>query len=137
MQSTNPSIKVFGVEPEGAADAHASFKAKTLQGHATPPVTVADGLRTTLGGNNFPVIRDHVDDIVLVSDDEIIATMKLMWERMKLVVEPSGATAAAGVITHKLPLKAIAEGSKKAVVNVGVIISGGNVDLDALPWIKH
>jgi threonine dehydratase len=126
---------VFGVEPEGAADAHASFKAKQIQGHATPPMTVADGLRSILGDNNFPVIRDHVDDIVLVSDDDIVGTMKLMWERMKLVVEPSGATAAAAAIAHKLPLKAMADGNEKPAVNVGVIISGGNVDLDALPWI--
>ncbi|TYZ58796.1 hypothetical protein PybrP1_001572 [[Pythium] brassicae (nom. inval.)] len=124
-------IKVFAAEPIGAADAHRSFTSGQLSGHTTPPDTVADGLKTTLGDNNWPVIREFVDEIVLVSDDEIVATMKLMWERMKLVVEPSGAVATAAAITHKLP---VADGT--AVLNIGVVISGGNVDLDKIPWLS-
>ncbi|GLD99899.1 hypothetical protein PINS_up008627 [Pythium insidiosum] len=102
VKSMDPSIKVFAVEPEGAADASRSFLSRQLQGHSTPPQTIADGLRTTLGDNNFPVIRDLVDDIVLVGDDEIVAAMRLLWERMKVVVEPSGAVSAAGVLFNKL-----------------------------------
>lgn len=132
IKSVDPSIKVFAVEPEGAADAHASFTAKQLLGHATPPATIADGLRSTLGDNNFPVIRDLVDAVVLVPDSDIVATMKLMWERMKLVVEPSGAVSTAGVLANKLPLDVFP--TTKETVNVGIIISGGNVDLDHLPW---
>ncbi|TMW55142.1 hypothetical protein Poli38472_013904 [Pythium oligandrum] len=130
VKSVNPSIKVFGIEPAGAADAYASFKSRELRGHDTPPQTIADGLRTTLGDNNFPVIRDHVDEIVLVSEDEILSTMKLMWERMKIVVEPSGAVAAASVLFNKLPLG----DGERPIRNIGVLISGGNVDLDNLPW---
>ncbi|KUF94279.1 serine racemase [Phytophthora nicotianae] len=125
-KSLQPGIKVFAVEPKGAADAYNSFQKRELMGHTGPVNTVADGLRTTLGNNNWPVVRDFVDEILLVSDDEIVSAMKLIWERMKLVVEPSGAVATAAVLAHKLPA---------GITNVGVVFSGGNVDLEKLPWI--
>ncbi|TMW55141.1 hypothetical protein Poli38472_013903 [Pythium oligandrum] len=131
VKSMNPSIKVFGVEPAGAADGLASFRARELRGHDTPPQTVADGLRSVLGTKNFPVIRDHLDDIVLVTEEEILTTMKLMWERMKIIVEPSSAVTAASVIFNKLPLV----DGERPIRNIGVVISGGNVDLDNLPWV--
>ncbi|KAG7386497.1 hypothetical protein PHYPSEUDO_015597 [Phytophthora pseudosyringae] len=124
-KSLQPGIKVFAVEPTGAADAYNSFQKRGLTGHTGPVNTVADGLRTTLGDNNWPVIRDFVDEILLVSDEEIVSAMKLIWERMKLVVEPSGAVATAAVLAHKLPA---------GITNVGIVFSGGNVDLEKLPW---
>ncbi|KAJ0396640.1 hypothetical protein ATCC90586_002028 [Pythium insidiosum] len=133
VKSMDPSIKVFAVEPEGAADASISFRSRELQGHATPPQTIADGLRTTLGENNFPVIRDQVDDIVLVGDDEIVAAMRLLWERMKIVVEPSGAVSAAGVLFNKMHGETLWK--DRQAVNIGVVLSGGNVDLESLPWM--
>ncbi|KAL3670560.1 hypothetical protein V7S43_004873 [Phytophthora oleae] len=126
-KSLKPGIKVFAVEPTGAADAYNSFQKGELMGHTGPVNTVADGLRTTLGGNNWPIVRDFVDEILLVSDEEIVSAMKLIWERMKLVVEPSGAVATAAVLTHKLPA---------GINNVGIVFSGGNVDLEKLPWMS-
>ncbi len=89
------------------------------------PDTIADGLLTSLGDKTFPIIREHVREIVTVSDPDIVEAMRLMWERMKIIVEPSAA----------VPLAALLQGALKAEgKRIGVIVSGGNVDLDALPW---
>jgi len=114
-----PSAKVVGVEPENASDAYQSFKA----GKIIPvknPNTIADGLRTSLGSNTFRIIRDKVSQIITVSEEEIVDAMQFIWERMKLVVEPSGAVSLAGVLSKQVDL-----GSRR----VGIIISGGNIDL--------
>lgn len=114
----SPGIKIFAVEPEGADDAYRSWKA----GEIIPmvgPKTVADGLLTSLGDKTFPIIQRLVDEIVTVSDESILKAMKLIWERAKLVVEPSGAVPLAALLDGKLNLA-----GKKA----GVILSGGNVD---------
>ncbi len=87
--------------------------------------TVADGLRTHLGDVNFPIIREYVREIVRVSEEEIIAAMRLIWERMKIIVEPSSAVAFAAMLKEKEKMR-----GKK----VGIIISGGNVDLGNLPF---
>ncbi|MCH8204926.1 MAG: pyridoxal-phosphate dependent enzyme [Candidatus Hydrogenedentes bacterium] len=120
----SPRTQVVGVEPEGADDAYRSFQAgKILPMEA--PDTIADGLLASLGDKTFPIIRDHVGEIVTVSDPDIIEAMRLMWERMKIVVEASAA----------VPLAALLHGALKAEgKRIGVIVSGGNVDLDALPW---
>lgn len=121
-----PGIRVVGVEPKGADDASRSFRS----GHIEPmtnPKTIADGLRTSLGDKTFPEIRRHVDDIVTVSEDSIVKGMRTLWEVMKLVVEPSGAVSYAALVEGQLD----ARGKK-----VGLLLSGGNVDLDTLPWIK-
>ncbi len=118
-KSLCPSAKVFAVEPEEADDAYRSFKSGILV-PSVNPMSIADGLLTSLSELTFSIIRKHVDDIIPVSENEIIEAMKFLWERMKLVVEPSGAVSLAGVfkIREKLDNK-----------RVGVIISGGNVDL--------
>jgi threonine dehydratase len=125
-KALKPSIRIIGAEPELAGDAALS-KAKGAIEPAMPPVTIADGLRTSLGTLTFPVVRDLVDEIVLVSEEEIAAHMRLAWERMKLTIEPS---AAVGV--------AVACGgwmrAQRGLDDVGVILCGGNVDLAALPW---
>jgi threonine dehydratase len=87
--------------------------------------TIADGLRTNLGSNNFPIILNHVTKIIRVTEKEIIAAMKFVWERMKIIIEPSSAVAVAAVLKDKKLFK-----NKK----VAVIISGGNVDLENLPF---
>jgi threonine dehydratase len=113
------SSKVIGVEPKNADDAYQSFKA----GRIIPvkdPDTIADGLRTSLGNNTFRIIREKVDQIVTVTEKEILDAMQLLWERMKLVVEPSGAVSLAGVLSKQIDLE-----SKR----IGIIISGGNIDL--------
>jgi threonine dehydratase len=111
--------KVIAVEPENADDAYRSFKAGKIF-PSDYPNTIADGLRTQLGELTFEVIRKLVDEIILVSEQEIIDAMRLFWERMKIVVEPSGAVSLAGLLK-------ISE--KMAPTKVGVIISGGNIDL--------
>ncbi len=115
----SPSTNVIGVEPKNADDAYRSFK----EGRIFPsvnPNTIADGLRTSLGSITFKIIREKVDEIVTVSEELIIDAMQFLWERMKMVVEPSGAVSLAGVLS-----KAIDVNGKK----IGIIVSGGNIDL--------
>ena len=115
-----PTCSIIGVEPETADDATRSFKSGTLQ-TVHNPQTIADGLRTeSLGSITFPTIQKNVDDMVTVSDRDIIETMYYLWTRMKIIVEPSGATALAPLFKRKLPI----EGKR-----IGVILSGGNVDV--------
>ena len=120
----NPGIKVIGTEPEIADDAMRSFKAgKLIRINQTN--TVADGLRTSLGELTFATIQMHVDDIVTVSEASIIRDMRFIWERMNMIIEASCAVPVAALIDEKVNIK-----GKKA----GVIITGGNVDLDTLLW---
>ncbi|RMH62300.1 MAG: threonine/serine dehydratase [Calditrichaeota bacterium] len=119
-------MSVYGAEPSLADDAYQSLKTGVRQPQR-PPVTVADGLRTALSDRTFNIIRSYVDDIILVDDDEIVAAMRLVWERMKLIIEPSSAA----------PLAALLKSGKRfAGKKVGIVFSGGNVDLDHLPWLK-
>lgn len=118
-QFYNRNCKVYGTEPEGADDAHQSLKQKKLIPQ-TAPNTIADGLLTSLGKINYEIIKDGVADILLVNDDEIKAAMRLIWERMKIIIEPSCAVPLAALIRNKHMF----QGQK-----VGVILSGGNVDL--------
>jgi threonine dehydratase len=118
------NLEVIACEPEGADDAYRSFR----QGKIIPsvnPKTIADGLLTSLGERNFPIIRKFVTDIVTVSEQAIIEAMKLMYERMKIVIEPSSAVPLAAVLENKTDI---------AGRKTGIIISGGNVDLKKLPF---
>ncbi|MEQ8243766.1 pyridoxal-phosphate dependent enzyme [Fulvivirga sp.] len=117
----SPNTKVIGCEPEAADDAYRSLKSGTLLKNDAPPKTIADGLLTNLGELNFSIIKDHIHDILTVNDKEILKAMKLIWERMKIIIEPSCAVPFASILKHK----EIFKGKK-----VGVILSGGNVDLD-------
>ena len=118
-----PSIRVVGVEPAAADDATRSFKTGVLHTVSNPD-TIADGARTpSLGTLTFPLVRQNVDDMVTVSDDAIVATTLFLWSRLKLVVEPTGALAAAALLEGVVDARAR---------RVGVILSGGNVDFDAV-----
>lgn len=119
-----PQTRVIGAEPRAADDAKRSLDAGSIQPGGDPQ-TLADGLRTGLGERTFAVIQRHVEDIVLVDEDEIIAAMRLVWERMKIVIEPSAAVPIAALLSDRLDV-----GGQR----VGVIVSGGNVDLEQLPW---
>jgi len=121
----SPAVKVIAAEPTGADDAYQSFYQKKLVPSINPE-TIADGLRTSLGSLTFPIIRRLVHDVITVNDQATIEAMKLMWERMKIIIEPSSAVALAIVLKHKHRF----EGQK-----IGIIISGGNVDLMHLPWL--
>jgi len=122
-KALNPAIRVFGVEPALANDYWLSLAKGEPVEIASPP-TIADGLRTTKpGANNFPVIQELVEEVLLVSEDEIKEAVKFVMSRTKLVVEPSGAVGAAAAMAGKLPA-----GLKR----VGIVLSGGNVDLEVL-----
>jgi threo-3-hydroxy-L-aspartate ammonia-lyase len=115
-----PSCRVIGVEPAAGDDATRSFKAKSLQTIPVPD-TIADGARTTsLGKITFPLLLQHVDEMLTVTDDEILRWMFFLWERMKIVVEPTGMLAATALLEKKIDAKG---------KRVGVVLSGGNVDL--------
>ena len=128
-KSLNPQIKVIAAEPVNAADCYNSLKSGHLQPLTSPPSTIADGLKVSVGEVTWPYIRDYVDDVILVGEQEIKDTMKLVWERMKLVIEPSAAVAVAASITQQF------RGQYKDLKHVGVILSGGNCDLNKLPWM--
>jgi threonine dehydratase len=116
----SPECRLIGVEPDGADDAARSFRSGTLQ-RIEHPKTIADGARTpSLGAITFAIIRQNVDDIVTVADDDIVAAMRFLWERAKLVVEPTGALALAAALSGRVPVTGR---------RIGVIISGGNVDI--------
>ncbi len=121
----SPATKVFAAEPSGADDAYQSFYQKKFMPSINPD-TIADGLRTSLGSLTFPIIRRLVSDIITVNDQATIEAMKLVWERMKIIIEPSSAVALAMVIRHK---------HRFAGQKIGIILSGGNVDLMHLPWM--
>lgn len=119
-----PAAKVIAAEPVGADDAARSFRSGELLPSVNPQ-TIADGLRTSLGELTFEIIKRYVDDIITETDENIIQAMKLIWERMKIIIEPSSALPIAAIISNQ----GIFEGKR-----VGIILSGGNVDLDNLPW---
>jgi len=116
--------KTIGAEPFEVDDAYRSLKSGKIEFNKTAN-TIADGLKTNLGDKNFPIIQDKVSEIIRVEEEEIITAMKLIWERMKIVVEPSAAVAFAAVLREK---------EKFHGKRVGIIISGGNVDLSNLPF---
>ena len=119
----SPSTKVIGVEPANADDATRTFHSGILQSVHNPD-TIADGARTpSLGKYTFPIVMEYVDDMITVSEEEILTAMHFVWERMKLVIEPTGALAVAGLIAHAERFEGM---------RVGVILSGGNVDLTSL-----
>ncbi len=117
-------IKVIAAEPAGADDAFRSFNTKTFIPSVSPK-TIADGLLTSLGSITFPIILEHVDKILTATDTEIIAAMRLVWERMKIIIEPSSAVPLAVILGNK----ELFRGKR-----VGIIVSGGNIDLDHLPF---
>jgi threonine dehydratase len=125
VAALSPRTAVWGVEPEGAADAQRSL----AEGRIVPsvePRTIADGLLTSLGDHTFAILRALAAGIVTASEAAIVAAMRHTWERMKVVVEPSSAVPLAALLEGKLTV---------AGKRVGIVVSGGNVDLDALPWI--
>ena len=122
-----PGIRVIGVEPAGADDAYRSFKSRAIV-PMTAPRTIADGLRGTLGDKTFAEIREKVDDVVTVSEAAICSAMRSIWEVLKIVVEPSAAVPYAAIVENRISV---------AGKRVGVILTGGNLDLDALPWFSE
>ena len=124
VKSRSPGTRMVAVEPAGADDAYRSFRAG-VRLPSVAPQTIADGLLTSVGVRNFALIQHFVDDIVTVGDAAIICAMRLLWERMKIVVEPSAAVPLAALVEERVDVPGM---------RVGIVLSGGNVDLDRLPW---
>lgn len=122
-----PPTRIIGAEPRAADDAFRSLAAGRFL-PSQQPRTIADGLLTSLGEHTFPILQAHVEAIVTVDDDSIVEAMRLVWERMKIVIEPSAAVPVAALL---------AEPARFSGRHVGVILSGGNVDLDRLPWLAR
>ena len=124
VKALHPGTQVLGAEPLAADDAYRSLQAGKIIPPDNPD-TIADGLRTALGELTFPIIQQCVDEIITVSEDEIVSAMRQIWERMKIIVEPSAAVAFAALLSQ----------SERLIgQRIGIILSGGNVDLDHLPW---
>jgi threonine dehydratase len=126
-KTLKPQVRILGVEPAGADDAARSFHSGTLQ-PSLDPHTIADGLRGALAPRTFAEIRRGVDDILTVSEEAIIAAMRELWEVLKIIVEPSGAVPYAAVRTADATLKG---------QRIGIVLSGGNLDLEQLPWLPR
>jgi threonine dehydratase len=124
VKALSPSTLLIACEPAGADDAYRSFKSGTIV-PSVSPATIADGLLTSLGQHNFPIIQKFVDDVVTVSEESIVEAMRLVWERMKIIIEPSSAVPLAAILEKKVAAKG---------KTIGIILSGGNVDLGKLPF---
>ena len=123
-KSINPNIKVYGAEPKNADDTYRSIKNKKIVPNKTTD-TIADGLRAQVGTITFPIIQKNVDGIILVSEEMIIQSMRTIWQRMKIIIEPSCSIALAAILINNEQFH-----NKR----IGIILTGGNVDLDNLPW---
>ena len=124
VKSLRPDIRVIAVEPAGADDAYRSF----ISGALAPPAaaaTVADGLRGALSARTFALIRAHVDAIVTVDESAIVRAMRELWQNLRMIIEPSSAVPYAAILERKLELHG---------AHVGIVLTGGNVDIDTLPW---
>jgi threonine dehydratase len=121
-----PASKVIACEPKGADDAYRSYYGDQLV-PSVDPKTIADGLLTSLSDLTYEIIKKNVDEIITVDEENIIMAMKLIWERMKIIIEPSSAVVLAVLIENK---------NKFQGMKIGMIISGGNVDLNKLPWMR-
>lgn len=119
-----PNARVIAAEPAGADDAFRSYYSKTLH-PSVAPKTIADGLLSSLGSLTFPLVLNRVDQIATVSEESIVAAMRMIWERMKIIIEPSSAVPLAAILENKVEVKGL---------KVGIILSGGNVDLGRLPF---
>ncbi len=124
LSNLAPSVKIYAAEPEQADDAYRSFKAGHIIADDAPE-TIADGLKVPLKDLTWHFVSNHVTDILTASEEEIVDAMKLIWKRMKIVMEPSSAVPLATIVKNK----EIFAGQR-----IGVVITGGNVDLDLLPW---
>ncbi|UXX80336.1 pyridoxal-phosphate dependent enzyme [Reichenbachiella carrageenanivorans] len=124
LSYVSPTTKMILAEPSAVDDTYQSFKSGKLTG-VTQPESIADGLLVSVGSLNFEIIKEHVTDVLIVEEQEIIDAMRLIWERMKIIIEPSSAVAVAALLKNK---------ERFAGKKTGLILTGGNVQLDSLPF---
>ena len=124
VSAISPKTQIIAAEPERADDAYRSFHAGRIIPSVNPD-TIADGLLTSLGSLTFPIIKNYVNDIVTVTEEAIVHAMRTIWERMKIIIEPSAAVPLGAIMTQRIPVSG---------KRIGIILSGGNVDVAHLPW---
>ncbi|XP_021093759.1 serine racemase isoform X3 [Heterocephalus glaber] len=130
VKALKPTVKVYAAEPLNADDCYQSKLKGELTPNTYPPETVADGVKSSIGTNTWPIIRDLVDDVFTVTEDEIKYATQLVWERMKLLIEPTAGVGVAAVLSHNF------QTVSPEVKNICIVLSGGNVDLTSLTWVK-
>ncbi|KAK0676900.1 SRR racemase, partial [Pygoscelis papua] len=129
IKALRPDVKVFAAEPRNADDCYQSKVRGELTPNLHPPDTIADAVKTSIGPNTWPIIRDLVDDVLTVSEEEIKRATRLVWERMKLLIEPTAGVGVAAVLSEQF------QAVPRDVENVCVVLCGGNVDLSSLTWL--
>ncbi|NWH76183.1 SRR racemase, partial [Piaya cayana] len=129
IKALRPDVKVFAAEPRNADDCYQSKVRGELTPNPHPPDTIADAVKTSIGPNTWPIIRDLVDDVLTVSEEEIKRATRLVWERMKLLIEPTAGVGVAAVLSEQF------QAVPRDVENVCVVLCGGNVDLSSLTWL--
>uniref|UniRef100_A0A8C8U840 Serine racemase n=1 Tax=Peromyscus maniculatus bairdii TaxID=230844 RepID=A0A8C8U840_PERMB len=130
-QALKPNVKVYAAEPLNADDCYQSKLKGELTPNPHPPETIADGVKSSIGLNTWPIIRDLVDDVFTVTEDEIKYATQLVWERMKLLIEPTAGVGLAAVLSQHF------QTVSPEVKNICIVLSGGNVDLTSLSWVKQ
>ncbi|XP_019672913.2 serine racemase isoform X3 [Felis catus] len=131
VKALRPSVKVYAAEPLNADDCYQSKLKGELTPNPYPPETIADGVKSSIGSNTWPIIRDLVDDVFTVTEDEIKYATQLVWERMKLLIEPTAGVGVAAVLSQHF------QTVSPEVKNICIVLSGGNVDLTSLTWVKQ
>uniref|UniRef100_A0A8L2R439 Serine racemase n=1 Tax=Rattus norvegicus TaxID=10116 RepID=A0A8L2R439_RAT len=131
IKTLKPSVKVYAAEPSNADDCYQSKLKGELTPNLHPPETIADGVKSSIGLNTWPIIRDLVDDVFTVTEDEIKYATQLVWERMKLLIEPTAGVGLAAVLSQHF------QTVSPEVKNICIVLSGGNVDLTSLSWVKQ
>ncbi|NXF94109.1 SRR racemase, partial [Eubucco bourcierii] len=131
IKALRPDVKVFAAEPCNADDCYQSKLRGELTPNLHPPETIADAVKTSIGPNTWPVIRDLVDGVLTVSEEEIKQATRLVWERMKLLIEPTAGVGVAAVLSEKF------QAVPQDVENVCIVLCGGNVDLSSLTWLTE
>ncbi|XP_069647348.1 serine racemase isoform X1 [Haliaeetus albicilla] len=129
IKALRPDVKVFAAEPRNADDCYQSKVRGELTPNLHPPDTIADAVKTSIGPNTWPIIRDLVDDVLTVSEEEIKRATRLVWERMKLLIEPTAGVGVAAVLSEQF------QAVPRDVENVCIVLCGGNVDLSSLTWL--
>ncbi|KAE8622244.1 hypothetical protein XENTR_v10005158 [Xenopus tropicalis] len=130
-KAIKPEVKIFAAEPLNADDCYRSKINGQLTPNLKPPTTIADSVKTSIGPNTWPIIRDLVDDVLVISEEEIKAATRLVWERLKLLIEPTAGLGLAAVLTTHFQEVA------GNIQNIGVVLCGGNIDLASAEWLHE
>ncbi|XP_063812201.1 serine racemase-like isoform X2 [Pseudophryne corroboree] len=131
VKAIRPDVRIYAAEPSNADDCYRSKMNGILTANPRPPITIADGVKTNIGQNTWPIIRDLVDDVFVVTEEEIKRATRMVWERMKLVIEPTAGLGLAAILSRRF------QETAGDIQNICVVLCGGNVDLGSIDWLKE